>query len=137
MLVQKAQNAASTKLTVTSTATSLFDLMNTAGGTDLDRAGFRPGINGVDIKIETGDIRYLDDGNTPTASNGVLGVSGVCSFRCCSSAASLLAAPSTRARRWLSPSAAVDGKPTLRQVQTLRQLQNVQLHHVRKRPSSK
>lgn len=80
MLVQRAQNAAATKLIVTSTATSLFDLMNAAGATSLDRAGFRPGVNGIDIKIENGDIRYLDDGNTPTSTDGVLGASGECIF---------------------------------------------------------
>ena len=77
MLVQKAQNASALTFTVSSTDVGLFEAMNTAGGTPgLFNAGFPSDVNAVEVKIENGDIRYSDDGNAPTASNGMLGVSG-------------------------------------------------------------
>ena len=72
MLVHRAQSAAATSISVTTTATGIYDLINTAGSTDLERAGYSPEVNGIDIVVEDGNIRYLDDGNTPTTTEGLL-----------------------------------------------------------------
>lgn len=80
MLVHKAPNAAGSTLSVTTTATGIFDLINTAAGTSLPRAGYDANVIAIDIKPENGDIRYLDDGNTPTSSNGFLIASGDVAF---------------------------------------------------------
>lgn len=76
MYIQKFQNAAGSKITVTSTATNIFNLINTAQSTTLNNAGFSPTVNAIIIQPEDGDIRYLMDGNTPTATNGFLVSSG-------------------------------------------------------------
>lgn len=79
MYIHKLANAAASKPVVTSTATLLLDLITTAGSA----AHGVPGTaNAVDIVPEDGDVRLLMDGNTPTASNGLLLKSGVVhSFR--------------------------------------------------------
>jgi len=72
MLVNKAPNAAGTKLSVTTTATNIFGLINTAASTTLTRAGFLQAVNGIDLKIGPGSgVRYLDDGNTPSTTEGI------------------------------------------------------------------
>jgi len=77
MLVHKAQSSAATKINVPSSgAVLLFDAMNTAGSTTLIRAGYPSEVNGLFLKVENGDIRYLDDGNTPTATEGMLATAG-------------------------------------------------------------
>nr|AKH46384.1 hypothetical protein [uncultured marine virus] len=76
MLNQKAINAAGTVITVTSTATLFYDLVNTAASASEVYAGYASECNGLDLRIEDGDIRYLDDGNTPTATEGLLGRKG-------------------------------------------------------------
>lgn len=73
MYIYKLADAAASKITVTSTATSLFDLIDTAGGSVSDLPG---NLNAVDITVEDGDVRMLMDGNTPTSANGVLLSSG-------------------------------------------------------------
>ena len=80
MLVYKAPNAAGSTISVTTTATGVFDLINTAAGTSLVNAGYPHGINSIDIKVEDGDVRWLDDGNTPTSSAGFLLASGDVAF---------------------------------------------------------
>lgn len=61
-----------TVITVTSTATSLLDLINTAivagGGTavQIDTV-----VNAIDFVVEANDVRYLCD-NIPTTSKGLL-----------------------------------------------------------------
>lgn len=63
------RNAASSTITVTSTATTLPALIDTAGGVSNNLPG---DLSAVDINAETGDIRVLVDSNTPTASIGYL-----------------------------------------------------------------
>lgn len=73
MYIYKHQNAAGSKITVTATATNIFDLINTAASTSLPNAGFpTKDSNAINLNPENGDIRYLMDGNTPTATNGIL-----------------------------------------------------------------
>lgn len=68
-----AQNAAASKITVTATATSLYDLINTAGSTALPRAGYPVDTNGLEIRLESGgNARVFFEGNTPTSTNGWL-----------------------------------------------------------------
>ena len=74
MFIEKLANAAASLITVTSTATSLFDLVDTAGST-ASGLGTK-NLNAVDISVEDGDIRMLMDGNTPTTTEGVLLSSG-------------------------------------------------------------
>lgn len=63
------QNANSSVIAVTGTATLLRALIDTAGSVT---HVFPAGINGIDLFIEDGDVRILFDGNTPTASKGLL-----------------------------------------------------------------
>ena len=63
----KLPDAASAVLTVTSTATSLQELIRTAGSNGYQMPSH---MDAVDIFVETNDIRLLDDGNTPTTTNG-------------------------------------------------------------------
>jgi hypothetical protein len=69
MFIYGLPNANASVIAVTSTATSLYSLINTAGSST---AVFPDGITAVDLYAEDGDIRYLMDGNTPTASKGIL-----------------------------------------------------------------
>jgi len=79
MYIYKLANAAASKITVTATATTLFDLLDTAAGTANGLPGY---LNAVDLVVEDGDVRMLLDGNTPTGTNGILLSSGVMySFR--------------------------------------------------------
>ena len=73
MYINKLPNAAASKLIVTSTATSLLDLIETASGTAHGLDGFR--LNGIDLFVEDGDIRILFDGNTPTCPSLILKLS--------------------------------------------------------------
>jgi len=68
MIEYKLLNSASHKITVTSTATSLKDLMDTAGSVVND---LPLKLDAVDIFVESGSVRYLVD-NTPTAAIGAL-----------------------------------------------------------------
>lgn len=76
MYIQSFQNAAASKITVTATATNIFDLINTAGSTTLDNAGFSNRCNAIIIQPEDGDIRVLFNNQTPTAANGFKITSG-------------------------------------------------------------
>lgn len=72
MKVYKAPNADGTVITVTSTATLIYDLINTAASATDENAGYPAGMNAIDILVESEDIRVLFDGNTPTTSKGLL-----------------------------------------------------------------
>jgi hypothetical protein len=74
MYIQKLADAAASLITVTSTATSLYDLIDTAGGSDSELG--TKNMNAVDISVEDGDVRMLMDGNTPTTTEGMLLSSG-------------------------------------------------------------
>jgi len=69
MTIYKLPNANNGVIAVTSTATLLKDLINTAGSTTMTFPG---DLNAVDLHIEDGDVRMYDDGNTPTATKGML-----------------------------------------------------------------
>lgn len=69
MYFVKLSNAAAHKLTVTNTATGLFSLIDTAAGA---AQNLRGDLNAALITVESGDIRVTFDGNSPTASNGLL-----------------------------------------------------------------
>ncbi len=69
MYVYKLPNAAASKIAVTSAATTLLALIDTAAATP---ANLPSKINAVIIIPEDGDVRVLFDGNTPTATNGLL-----------------------------------------------------------------
>jgi len=77
MFYEKHQNAAGSMITVTSTSTGVFDLVNTAASTALARAGFSSEVNAIDIMPEDGDIRVLWRGLDPTATEGMLLSKGV------------------------------------------------------------
>lgn len=72
MIVKPFLNANASVIAVTGTAAALFDLINTAGSTAKANAGFPAHLDAIDIFLEDGDIRVLFDGNTPTASKGIL-----------------------------------------------------------------
>ena len=74
MLTQKLPNAAASVITVTSTATSLFSLIDTAAGEAANLSN--SGLDSCYVVAEDGDVRVLMDTNTPTASNGFLVKSG-------------------------------------------------------------
>lgn len=63
------QNANSSVIAVTTTATALSSLIDTAGAVT---HVYRDALDAVDITVEDGDIRMLYDSNTPTASKGIL-----------------------------------------------------------------
>lgn len=69
------QSAAASKITVTSTATALYSLINTAGTTTNPRAGFPADTNAVLINVESNNCRVLF-GGTPTATEGLLLTAG-------------------------------------------------------------
>jgi len=69
MYIHKLANAAASVISVTDTATNLYDLLDTAAGTSNDISG---SINAVDLVVEDGDIRMLMDGNDPTTTEGLL-----------------------------------------------------------------
>ena len=70
MAIQKPQNANASVISVTTTGTGLFDLINTAGSTTLANAGFvEP--KSVIINCEDGDIR-IASGVAPTTAKGKL-----------------------------------------------------------------
>lgn len=73
MYFHKLPNAAASNITVTSTATNLYDLIETAAGTTLN---LRKNLNGILLLPEDGDVRFLLDGNSPTATEGILVKSG-------------------------------------------------------------
>ena len=62
-------NANASVIAVTTTATALSALINTASATT---HSYRPHIDAVDLTIEDGDIRILYDTNTPTSLKGIL-----------------------------------------------------------------
>lgn len=75
MRTRKLQAAAQSIITVTSTATGLFDLMQTASKGSENIVNYFEGANTVLLNAEDGDCRYLFD-NDPTASVGTLLLEG-------------------------------------------------------------
>ena len=69
MIQKKLPNAASSTITVTSTATLLTDLMDTAGSVTTN-SSVKADV--ILISNEDEDVRILLDGNVPTAANGEL-----------------------------------------------------------------
>lgn len=70
MYIYSLANANASVITVTNTATKLYDLLDTAASASNNLPGH---LNAVDLVIESGsDVRVLFDGNTPTASKGIL-----------------------------------------------------------------
>ena len=69
MIQKKLPNAASSTITVGSTATLLTDLMDTAGSVTTNSS---VKADYLILSNESEDIRILLDGNVPTASNGEL-----------------------------------------------------------------
>lgn len=76
MIYKKLPNAASTVLSVGTTAGTLQSFIETAASASFDVKG----LDGVDFNIESGSLRVMFDGNTPTTSFG-LKLEGFCSFR--------------------------------------------------------
>jgi hypothetical protein len=76
MYYQKHQSAVGSVIDITSTASNIFDLINTAASTELVNAGFSGDTNAIDIAVIDGDIRVLFDENVPTAGAGFLLSSG-------------------------------------------------------------
>ena len=75
MYIEKLPNAAAGKISVTSTATRLYALIDTAAG---ESAGLESkNLNAVDIMVEDGDVRVAWQNTTPTATNGFLLSQGV------------------------------------------------------------
>jgi len=71
MLKLKHQNVSGSKIVVTTTSTLWSDLVNTAAGTTLRNAGFDTNkANGVNLIPLDGNIRFQEDGNDPTATEG-------------------------------------------------------------------
>lgn len=68
MYFHKLPNASASNITVTDTATNLYDLIETAAGED---PNLRKNLNGILLLPEDGDVRFLFDGNSPTASEGI------------------------------------------------------------------
>lgn len=70
----KLPNAASTQITVTNVATDLYDLIQAAAGQGVDFSDFekrKNEANGISIQVEgAADIRFIMDGNVPTADVG-------------------------------------------------------------------
>src|SRR5687768_17062520 len=69
MISYALQNANSSVIAVTGTATLLKSLIDTAGSVT---HVYPHDLSAVDLIIEDGDVRMLADGNTPTASKGIL-----------------------------------------------------------------
>ena len=67
--VEKLPSAASSQITVSNTAQTLEQFIEDAYGAKFT---FKPNINACDLQVEAESIRYMIDGNTPTASLGIL-----------------------------------------------------------------
>lgn len=67
------QNAASTYITVTGTATLLYSLIDTAGSVTTSASYYvGKGANAVILIPTSGDVSMLSGGTTPTATQGIL-----------------------------------------------------------------
>jgi hypothetical protein len=76
LYIQKFQKAAGSKISVTTSAAYIFDLINTAQSTTLANAGFTSKTNAIILRPEDGDIRILFNDLAPTSTNGFLVKSG-------------------------------------------------------------
>jgi len=63
----KLPDAASSVLTISTTAVSLATAINTAGAGGVDLTG----LDAIDLMVTANDISILWDGSTPTAANGL------------------------------------------------------------------
>lgn len=70
MRIQKLPSADSAMLTVSTTARTIEQFIALADSPTSDDFEFFDGANFVELFVESGDIRYMLDGNTPTASLG-------------------------------------------------------------------
>lgn len=68
-MIQKLANADASVISITTTATSLKKLLDTAAGT---AQSFGRVLDFVILVPEDGAVRYLRDGNTPTSTKGIL-----------------------------------------------------------------
>lgn len=79
MFSKKLANANASVIAVTSSAATLLALLDTAAGS---ANSLETRNDAVDLIIEDGDVRMLMDGNTPTATKGILlKQGGIYSFR--------------------------------------------------------
>lgn len=69
MIEYKLPNAAAHNITVTSTATALESLIDTAASAT---SALPNDLNMVELYPVDGDIHYLTDGNVPTTTSGML-----------------------------------------------------------------
>jgi hypothetical protein len=76
LYIQKFQKAAGSKISVTTSAAYIFDLINTAQSTTLANAGFTSKTNAIILRPEDGDIRILFNDLAPTSTDGFLVKSG-------------------------------------------------------------
>jgi hypothetical protein len=65
----KLPNAAASVLTISTTAVTLKQAIEAASWEDFDYNTFAYTPTWVDLTIEAESVRWLDDGNTPTAAN--------------------------------------------------------------------
>jgi len=71
MIVKPFPNINGSRITVTSTATSLYELIKTAAGVNTDiLAPTDAALDALDINCETGDVSVSWDGITPTSTDG-------------------------------------------------------------------
>lgn len=76
MRIQKLPSADSAMLTVSTTARTIEQFIALADSPDSDGFEFFDGANFVELFVESGDIRYMVDGNTPTATVGTPAAEG-------------------------------------------------------------
>ena len=77
MITVPVRSAADTMITVTDTATNLYDLMNVAGGAGAQKYYDNLHVGGLIINALDGDVRMLTDDVDPTSAAGELFSSGV------------------------------------------------------------
>ncbi len=70
MLPHKLPSAASSLVTVSTTALNLRDAVRAADSPTSDTFEIPEGANRCEIQAVTEDVRYFDDGNTPTTALG-------------------------------------------------------------------
>lgn len=79
MITKKLPSVAATQITITSAAQNLTDLITTAYGSAYT---LPPETNAIKMQAEDGDVRFLCDGNIPTADLGFyIYQSGECILR--------------------------------------------------------
>jgi len=76
MLPHKLPSASSTQITISSAALNIRDAIRAADSPTSDNFEIPEGANRAIIQVETNDLRYLTDGNTPTTSLGLVANAG-------------------------------------------------------------